>query len=163
SDLGARLSQLGQPRAPVPHLRMHFSAEFRSGWCHVLVTYGLRSQGDVQSPEWAGGGSTRAPWRELGCLSEGGPGGGQAEAARRGATVLVGGRNFGCGAGGGHAVGGVMLAGYRASIAPGQGEGFADIFESNAFHNGLLVLELNQDDWQPVVTAGRDHPGQAEV
>ena len=36
-----------------------------------------------------------------------------------------------------------MQAGYRAVIAPGKGVGFADIFESNAFQNGLLVIELD--------------------
>ena len=56
-----------------------------------------------------------------------------------------------------------MQAGYRAVIAPGKGEGFADIFEANAFNNGLLVIELDPDDWQAIAAAGRDHPGQAEV
>jgi len=83
--------------------------------------------------------------------------------ALRGATVLVVGRNFGCGSSREHAVWAVMQAGYRAIIAPGQGEGFADIFESNAFHNGLLAIELNPDAWQSVAAAGRDHPGKSEV
>jgi 3-isopropylmalate/(R)-2-methylmalate dehydratase small subunit len=76
-----------------------------------------------------------------------------------GATVLVVGRNFGCGSSREHAVWAVMQAGYRAIIAPGKGEGFADIFESN----GLLVIELNQSDWQTIATAGQGHPGKAEV
>jgi 3-isopropylmalate/(R)-2-methylmalate dehydratase small subunit len=83
--------------------------------------------------------------------------------ALRGATVLVVGRNFGCGSSREHAVWAVMQAGYRAVIAPGKGEGFADIFESNAFHNGLLAIELNQDDWQSIANAGQEHPGKAEV
>jgi 3-isopropylmalate/(R)-2-methylmalate dehydratase small subunit len=81
----------------------------------------------------------------------------------RGATVLVVGRNFGCGSSREHAVWAVMQAGYRAIIAPGKGEGFADIFESNAFHNGLLPIELTQDDWQSIAEAGRKHPRTAEV
>ena len=48
--------------------------------------------------------------------------------AIRGATILVVGRNFGCGSSREHAVWAVMQAGYRAIIAPGKGEGFADIF-----------------------------------
>ncbi len=56
-----------------------------------------------------------------------------------------------------------MQAGYRAIIAPGKGEGFADIFESNAFHNGLLVIELDPNDWQVIAAAARDHTGKAEV
>jgi 3-isopropylmalate/(R)-2-methylmalate dehydratase small subunit len=83
--------------------------------------------------------------------------------ALRGATVLVVERNFGCGSSREHAVWAIMQAGYRVVIAPGKGEGFADIFESNAFHNGLLVIELTPDDWNSVARAGREHPGRAEV
>ncbi len=84
-------------------------------------------------------------------------------AAFQGATVLLVGRNFGCGSSREHAVWAVMQAGYRAVIAPGKGVGFADIFESNAFQNGLLVIELPESDWQSIATAVRDHPGSAEV
>ncbi len=73
------------------------------------------------------------------------------------------GQNFGCGSSREHAVWAVMQAGYRAVIAPGKGVGFADIFESNAFQNGLLVIELDPDDWQSIAAAGREHPGTAEV
>jgi 3-isopropylmalate/(R)-2-methylmalate dehydratase small subunit len=83
--------------------------------------------------------------------------------ALRGATVLVAGRNFGCGSSREHAVWAVMQAGYRAIIAPGRGEGFADIFESNAYQNGLLPIELSPEHWQAIAAAGRDHPGRAEV
>ncbi len=85
------------------------------------------------------------------------------EPVLRGATVLVVGRNFGCGSSREHAVWAVMQAGYRAIIAPGKGEGFADIFESNAFHNGLLVIELDPNDWQAIAAAARVHPGSADV
>jgi 3-isopropylmalate/(R)-2-methylmalate dehydratase small subunit len=83
--------------------------------------------------------------------------------AQQGATVLVVGRNFGCGSSREHAVWAVMQAGYRAIIAPGKGEGFADIFENNAFHNGLLAVEVDPDAWQAIAAAGREHPGQTEV
>jgi 3-isopropylmalate/(R)-2-methylmalate dehydratase small subunit len=83
--------------------------------------------------------------------------------AYNGATVLVVGRNFGCGSSREHAVWAVMQAGYRAVIAPGKGVGFADIFESNAFQNGLLVLELEQNDWESIVAASRAQPSRAEV
>jgi 3-isopropylmalate/(R)-2-methylmalate dehydratase small subunit len=83
--------------------------------------------------------------------------------AFHGATVLVVGRNFGCGSSREHAVWAVMQAGYRAVIAPGKGVGFADIFESNAFNSGLLVIELNPDEWQAIADAVRDHPGSAGV
>ena len=77
--------------------------------------------------------------------------------------ILVAGRNFGCGSSREHAVWAVMQAGYRAVIAPGKGVGFADIFESNAFQNGLLVIELDDDAWQTLANAGRDDAGRAEV
>jgi 3-isopropylmalate/(R)-2-methylmalate dehydratase small subunit len=83
--------------------------------------------------------------------------------AYEGATVLVVGPNFGCGSSREHAVWAVMQAGYRAVIAPGKGVGFADIFESNAFQNGLLVIELDEDAWQQVAKAGLANAGHAEV
>jgi 3-isopropylmalate/(R)-2-methylmalate dehydratase small subunit len=83
--------------------------------------------------------------------------------AFKGATVLVVARNFGCGSSREHAVWAVMQAGYRAVIAPGKGVGFADIFESNAFNSGLLVIELNPDEWQSIADAVRDRPGSTEV
>jgi 3-isopropylmalate/(R)-2-methylmalate dehydratase small subunit len=83
--------------------------------------------------------------------------------AYEGATILVVGQNFGCGSSREHAVWAVMQAGFRACIAPGKGVGFADIFESNAFQNGLLVIELEPNDWASIAAAGRDHPGAAEL
>lgn len=78
------------------------------------------------------------------------------------ATVLVVGRNFGCGSSREHAVWAVSQAGFRAVIAPGKGEGFADIFEGNAFQNGLLPIELDESDWAQIAAAGRE-PGGASV
>ncbi|GIW86254.1 MAG: 3-isopropylmalate dehydratase small subunit 2 [Isosphaeraceae bacterium] len=69
-----------------------------------------------------------------------------AESAR-GATILLVGRNFGCGSSREHAVWAVAQAGYRALIAPGKDVGFADIFEQNAFNNGLLPIELDEPQW----------------
>lgn len=79
------------------------------------------------------------------------------------ASILVVGRNFGCGSSREHAVWAVMQAGFRAVIAPEPGEGFADIFESNAFNNGLLVIELPKKDHDAIAAAGRSQPGQAEA
>lgn len=69
------------------------------------------------------------------------------------ASVLVVNRNFGCGSSREHAVWAVQQGGFRAVIAPGKGEGFADIFEGNAFNNGLLLIELPIDDWRAVADA----------
>lgn len=73
----------------------------------------------------------------------------------KGATILVVGKNFGCGSSREHAVWAVAQAGFRAVIAPVKEEGFADIFEGNAYGNGLLPLELPDADWMTIVGAAR--------
>ncbi len=73
----------------------------------------------------------------------------------QGATVLVVGKNFGCGSSREHAVWAVAQAGYRVVVAPGKGEGFADIFEGNAFNNGLLPIELPDAEWAQIADAVR--------
>jgi 3-isopropylmalate/(R)-2-methylmalate dehydratase small subunit len=77
----------------------------------------------------------------------------------RGATILLVGRNFGCGSSREHAVWAVAQAGYRVVIAPGQHEGFADIFEGNAFNNGLLPIEVEPAAWEAMAAAVRDAEG----
>lgn len=57
------------------------------------------------------------------------------------ASVLVAGRNFGCGSSREHAVWALMAAGFRAVIAAA----FADIFRGNALGNGLLPVEVTDD------------------
>jgi 3-isopropylmalate/(R)-2-methylmalate dehydratase small subunit len=57
------------------------------------------------------------------------------------ARILLGGRNFGCGSSREHAVWALMEYGFRCVIAPG----FADIFLSNCFKNGLLPIVLDQE------------------
>jgi 3-isopropylmalate/(R)-2-methylmalate dehydratase small subunit len=52
----------------------------------------------------------------------------------RGASFLLAGPNFGCGSSREHAPWALMDFGFRAILAPG----FADIFRTNAFKNGLL-------------------------
>jgi 3-isopropylmalate/(R)-2-methylmalate dehydratase small subunit len=47
-------------------------------------------------------------------------------------------------------------------IAPGKDEGFADIFEGNAFNNGLLPIELPEPVWQSLAEAG-SQPCGAEL
>src|SRR5947208_3844994 len=74
-------------------------------------------------------------------------------------TILVVGPNFGCGSSREHAVWAVAQAGFRAVIAPGKGEGFADIFEGNAFQNGLLPIELDPPAWQAIADAARAEGG----
>ncbi len=72
----------------------------------------------------------------------------------QGATILVVRKNFGCGSSREHAVWAVAQAGFRAVIAPVKGEGFADIFEGNAYGNGLLPIELPIEEWETIAQAG---------
>ena len=58
-----------------------------------------------------------------------------------GASVLVAGRNFGCGSSREHAVWALMGAGFRAVIS----SAFADIFRGNALGNGLLPVQLDEE------------------
>jgi 3-isopropylmalate/(R)-2-methylmalate dehydratase small subunit len=58
----------------------------------------------------------------------------------QGASILLAGRNFGCGSSREHAPWALAQYGFRALIAPS----FADIFFGNCFKNGLLPIELDQ-------------------
>ena len=56
----------------------------------------------------------------------------------RNASILLGGKNFGCGSSREHAVWALADFGIRAIVAPGYGR----IFRSNCARNGLLAVEL---------------------
>jgi len=56
----------------------------------------------------------------------------------QGASVLVAGKNFGCGSSREHAPWALAEYGFRAIIAPS----FADIFSNNCFKNGMLPIVL---------------------
>jgi 3-isopropylmalate/(R)-2-methylmalate dehydratase small subunit len=77
----------------------------------------------------------------------------------QGATILLVGRNFGCGSSREHAVWATSQAGFRVLIAPGKDAGYADIFEANAFNNGLLPIELPEDQWNEIAAAARESGG----
>src|SRR5215469_2277507 len=55
-----------------------------------------------------------------------------------GATILLAGKNFGCGSSREHAVWALRDYGFRVIIAPT----FADIFTTNSAKNGLLLVTL---------------------
>ncbi len=57
----------------------------------------------------------------------------------RGAQILLGGENFGCGSSREHAVWALVEFGIRAIVAPG----FAPIFELNCVRNGLAPVRLD--------------------
>ena len=56
----------------------------------------------------------------------------------KGASIIVSGRNFGCGSSREHAPWALQQYGFRALIAPS----YADIFFNNSFKNGLLPIVL---------------------
>lgn len=58
--------------------------------------------------------------------------------AHAGAEILIAGDNFGCGSSREHAPWALLDLGLKVVIAPS----FADIFASNSFKNGLLVVAL---------------------
>jgi 3-isopropylmalate/(R)-2-methylmalate dehydratase small subunit len=58
----------------------------------------------------------------------------------RGASILVTGENFGCGSSRESAVWALAGIGIRCILAPS----FGDIFDNNAFQNGLLLVSLPQ-------------------
>ncbi|AXL51430.1 3-isopropylmalate dehydratase [Paraburkholderia caffeinilytica] len=63
------------------------------------------------------------------------------QTAYRGARILIGGSNFGCGSSREHAVWGLQQFGFEAVIAPS----FAEIFYSNAMNNRLLLVQLDRE------------------
>jgi 3-isopropylmalate/(R)-2-methylmalate dehydratase small subunit len=57
------------------------------------------------------------------------------------ASILVAGKNFGCGSSREHAVWALADFGFRVVIAPS----FGDIFANNSLKNGLLTVGLNEE------------------
>lgn len=58
-----------------------------------------------------------------------------------GAPILIAGSNFGCGSSREHAAWAILDMGVRVIIAPS----YSDIFSGNAFKNGILTIELPQE------------------
>jgi 3-isopropylmalate/(R)-2-methylmalate dehydratase small subunit len=56
------------------------------------------------------------------------------------ASILLAGKNFGCGSSREHAVWALLESGFRVVIAPS----FATIFRNNALRNGLLTVSLDE-------------------
>ena len=87
-----------------------------------------------------------------------------------GRSILVTRNNFGCGSSREHAVWALVQDGYRVIIAPWkEADGrhlpaFADIFRINATKNGLLLIELPEDQVNQIFELVRAHSGlQATV
>ena len=75
--------------------------------------------------------------------------------AYRDASILVGGRNFGCGSSREHAPWALHDYGIRCIIAPS----FADIFYNNCFKNGLLAVRLPEASVRQVIDHASINPG----
>ena len=75
--------------------------------------------------------------------------------ALRGATILVTGKNFGCGSSREHAPWALLDYGFRAIIAPS----FADIFYNNCFKNGILPVTLPEEQVADLMARLQASPG----
>ena len=73
----------------------------------------------------------------------------------KGASILVTGKNFGCGSSREHAPWALADYGFRAIIAPS----FADIFANNCFKNGLLPVELEEPEVATILQRAREREG----
>src|ERR1044072_6967488 len=65
----------------------------------------------------------------------------------RGASILVTGKNFGCGSSREHAPWALADCRFRAIVAPS----FADIFANNCLKNGLLPVALGEDEVAAII------------
>src|SRR3712207_5692703 len=72
-----------------------------------------------------------------------------------GATILIAGRNFGCGSSREHAPWALLDYGFRAVIAPS----FADIFANNCTKNGIVPVVLSEEDVTRLAKRAVEAPG----
>ena len=77
----------------------------------------------------------------------------------RGVSVLVTGRNFGCGSSREHAPWALLDYGFRAIIAPS----FADIFANNCTKNGILPVVLQEAEVAELFRRVEQEPGYSVV
>jgi 3-isopropylmalate/(R)-2-methylmalate dehydratase small subunit len=72
-----------------------------------------------------------------------------------GASILVAGKNFGCGSSREHAAWALSDYGFRSVIA----STFADIFTTNAGNNGMLLVKLAEEDVKTLLERARQIAG----
>jgi len=70
----------------------------------------------------------------------------------QGASILVAGKNFGCGSSREHAVWALADFGFRAVIS----SSFADIFANNSTKNGFLTVRLSEAETAEIVRRARE-------
>ena len=73
----------------------------------------------------------------------------------QGATILVTGKNFGCGSSREHAPWALLDYGFRAVIATS----FADIFANNCMKNGIVPVVLSEAEVAELLRRANDAPG----
>lgn len=78
---------------------------------------------------------------------------------RRGARVLIAGRNFGCGSSREHAVWAIQDWGFDAVIAPS----FGDIFRNNSMNVGLLTIELPDEIVSQLLDLAQDPANEIHI
>src|SRR5205807_9671822 len=76
-----------------------------------------------------------------------------------GASILVAGKNFGCGSSREHAPWALSDFGFRVIIAPA----FADIFANNCFKNGLLPVTLSESEVAELIARSQTPSYQVTV
>jgi 3-isopropylmalate/(R)-2-methylmalate dehydratase small subunit len=74
------------------------------------------------------------------------------ESRYAGASILVAGKNFGCGSSREHAVWALADFGFRAVIS----SSFADIFANNSTKNGFLTVRLGEDEVGELMRRARE-------
>jgi 3-isopropylmalate/(R)-2-methylmalate dehydratase small subunit len=75
--------------------------------------------------------------------------------AFQGATILLAGDNFGCGSSREHAPWALSNYGFRSIISTG----FADIFHSNCFKNGILLINVTPRELSSLMDEVRNREG----
>ena len=71
----------------------------------------------------------------------------------QGASILIAGKNFGCGSSREHAPWAMAEYGFRVVIA----SSFADIFANNCFKNGMLPITLSEPDVAEIMSRAQQH------
>lgn len=72
----------------------------------------------------------------------------------QGASVLIGGHNFGCGSSREHAPWALIGAGFQAVVSTY----FADIFRNNALKNGLLPIQVDEETHRQLISLAEEDP-----
>jgi 3-isopropylmalate/(R)-2-methylmalate dehydratase small subunit len=73
----------------------------------------------------------------------------------KGASILVAGKNFGCGSSREHAPWAMEDFGFRVVIAPA----FADIFKNNCRNSGILAITTSQENVEAIGHRAEQNPG----